>query len=169
MSWLRMSILAIAGLLVGAADAAASAGPNPQDACRHGGVSPAAHLASASEVAAGPIVDRTRLQINPVEHGAEMGKGALIGNATPESEQPPDRETVPQGALEPLDDPALRRALYGNYVRRNMTGVYDRGGLEFFCSNGGWHELGGRASFWRRSSPTGTAGRSTSGGRRWCC
>jgi hypothetical protein len=94
MSWLRMSILAIAGLLVGAADAAASAGPNRQDACRRGGVSLAAHLASAAQVAAGPIVDRTRWQIDPVDHGAARGKETLIGDATAESEQPPDRETV---------------------------------------------------------------------------
>jgi hypothetical protein len=54
---------------------------------------------------------------------------------------------VPQGSLEPLDDAALRRALHGNYVRRDMTGIYDAGGLEFFCREGGWHELGGRVSF----------------------
>ena len=78
--------------------------------------------------------------------------GAPAGNATPLPEQPPSRETLPRGTLEPLDDHALRRALYGNCVGRDMTGVYDAGGLEFFSGNGGWGELGGRAAFGGRFS-----------------
>jgi hypothetical protein len=146
-SWLRISIVAVARLLMGVADTAVSAGPNPQDACRHGGVSAAVHWAFAADVAAGAIVDRTRRQSSPVARGAARGKETLIGDASPAPERPPAGQTLPQGALEPLDEAALRRVLYGNYVWRDMTGILDAGGTEFFCSDGGWPELGGRVSF----------------------
>jgi hypothetical protein len=54
----------------------------------------------------------------PAEAERPVRNQEPAGDATPSSEQPPDRETVPQGPLEPLDDAALRRALYGNYVER---------------------------------------------------
>jgi hypothetical protein len=70
------------------------------------------------------------------------------GNATPLPEQPPSRETLPRGTLEPLDDDALRRALYGNYVRRlDLEGLYDVNDTQYFCSDGKYGEFGGgRAS-----------------------
>jgi hypothetical protein len=70
------------------------------------------------------------------------------GNTTPLSEQPPSRETLPRGTLEPLDDDALRRVLYGNYVRRlDLERLYDVNDTQYFCSDGKYGEFGGgRAS-----------------------
>ena len=48
----------------------------------------------------------------------------------------------------PLDDDALRRALYGNYVRQlDLEGLYDVNDTQYFCSDGKYGEFGGgRAS-----------------------
>ena len=143
-------IFQVAGLPVGFACTTASAGPEPQDACRIGVVSHATHLTSAAGPTPMPAVDRTKSQTTPVEAGAEMGKDEFVADAMSECVPVPDRDTAPQGALEPLDDAALRRTLYDHQAQRDMTGVYDGGGLEGFSSDGTWGEVGGRSAAWGR-------------------
>jgi hypothetical protein len=84
----------------------------------------------------------------PAEAERPAPRQEPAGNATPLPEQPPSRATLPRGTLDPLDDDALRRALYGNYVRRlDLEGLYDVNDTQYFCSDGKYGEFGGgRAS-----------------------
>ena len=138
-------IFQVAGLPVGFACTTASAGPEPQDACRIGVVSHATHLTSAAGPTPMPAVDR-RVADHACRGRAEMGKDEFLADAMSECVPVPDRDTAPQSALEPLDDAALRRTLYDHQAQRDMTGVYDGGGLEGFSSDGTWGEVGGRSA-----------------------
>jgi hypothetical protein len=83
----------------------------------------------------------------PAEAEPPLHSQEPAGDAAPSSEQPQGDE-APEGALTPLDDDALSRALYGNYVRRlDLEGVYDVNDTQYFCSDGKYGEFGGgRAS-----------------------